>query len=65
MGYKLIVLKRAEKDLEEILDYKAGFYLSTPDKFIDELEKHFDSITENPYICQEYIRPPRKLAASG
>ena len=63
MDYKLIILKQAEKDLDEILDYKSKFYAGTADRFMDELEKRFDNIAGNPYICQKYIHDNRYLRA--
>ena len=52
-------LKRAEKDLDEILSYKAKFYAGTADRFLDELEAVLDNIAGNPHVYQVYIHNDR------
>jgi len=59
MDYNVVMLDRAKKDLQEILDYKAQFYPGTADKFIDEFEEKQKNIAANPYMYQEYSRDTR------
>ena len=59
MSYNLKLLKRAERDIGEILEYKADFYAGTADRFISELEKVLDRIAENPFVYQVYENNPR------
>ncbi|MCL2081292.1 MAG: type II toxin-antitoxin system RelE/ParE family toxin [Oscillospiraceae bacterium] len=59
MGYDVFILKRAEKDLEEILTYKAGFYAGTAGRFIDELENVLEFVSGNPYVYRTYAQDAR------
>jgi len=59
VAYKLIFLKRAEKDLDNISKYKAGFYPGTAIRFVDEVDRYRDIIEENPYAFPVYQYNPR------
>ena len=59
MTHSIIFLKQAEKDLDEIVTYKAGFYARTADRFLDELDAVLNNIAGNPNIYQIYIHDDR------
>ena len=63
MAYEVKLLSLAESDLDEICQYLAQFYPGTPGRFLDALEKDFESISLNPdmFPKYEYNREYRKL----
>jgi addiction module RelE/StbE family toxin len=54
MAYDVKLLKRAAKDIDEICRYLSQFYPDTPGRFLDELERTLDGLTQNPYLSTEY-----------
>ena len=65
MAYKVILLDLAEKDIDEICRYLSQFYPGTPGRFLDALEKDFNSVSLNPKMFPkyEYNREYRKLVS--
>ena len=54
MAYEVKLLNLAESDLDEICRYLSRFYPGTPGRFLDALEKDFDSISFNPNMFPKY-----------
>lgn len=55
MAYEIKLLNLAEKDLDDICYYLSQFYPGTPGKFLDDLEKDFQSISRNPKAFPVYV----------
>ena len=59
MAYKLIVTQSAEDDLAAIIEYIVK-QLCNPDaavKLLDEIDKRYDVLEENPYIYARCVHP--------
>jgi addiction module RelE/StbE family toxin len=54
MVYEVKLLKRAVTDTEDICRYLSQFYPGTCGRFLDELERAMDNLTQNPYMYSEY-----------
>ncbi|MCL2634816.1 MAG: type II toxin-antitoxin system RelE/ParE family toxin [Oscillospiraceae bacterium] len=52
--YKLEIMKAAQYDYKDILEYLSQFYESTPKKFTEELNKFYDILEESPYAFMVY-----------
>lgn len=63
MAFDVKLLPRAECDINEIAAYKAQFYPSSVNHFLDALEHDLNALAENPRICPvyEYDKRFRKL----
>ena len=53
------LLKLAERDLDEILEYKSLFYPGTAGRFIEDFEDVLDNITTFPFMYPVYENNPR------
>ncbi len=58
MGYKISVLRRAERDLDSILAYKAQFYDGTADVFLTALDITLNAISDNSLMYPVYENNP-------
>ncbi len=58
MGYKIIVSPRAQKEIENAIDYYALYSDTASKHFLTELEKTYDTLTANPFfaVCYKQIR---------
>jgi plasmid stabilization system protein ParE len=65
MAYKVKLLSLAESDLDEICRYLSQFYPGTPGRFLDALERDFESLSFNQNIFPgyEYNRAFRKMVS--
>ena len=54
MDYEVKLLNVAENDIDEICQYLSQFYPGTPGRFLDALEKNFESISANPKMYPQY-----------
>ena len=54
MAYEVKLLDLAEKDIDEICKYLSQFYPGTPGRFLNTLEKDFNSISLNPKMFPKY-----------
>ena len=52
MAYEAALLPLALSDIDEICLYYAQFYPGTAQRFLDELERGFDALAENPFMYQ-------------
>jgi toxin ParE1/3/4 len=54
MAYKIIVSPRAQKEIENAVDYYALYSVNAPKKFIIELVKSYDILADNPFLTVRY-----------
>jgi addiction module RelE/StbE family toxin len=52
--YRVILLDRAVRDIDEICDYLSQFYPGTAGRFLEVLEKALDNAANNPRIYPVY-----------
>jgi len=57
--YKIIHIKKAFYDLEEITEHLSQFYEGTVARFNKELNKIYDILERNPYLFGVYIPNPQ------
>lgn len=50
MGYEVIVSSKAEKEIEEVIDYYFEFSNKVPLAFIEKLEEAYAILSVNPYF---------------
>ena len=58
------LLKLAERDVEDILEHKAMYYPGTTGRFIDDMEKVLDNISQYPLMYPVYENNPRYRRAT-
>ena len=54
MAYKVIVSPRAQKEIENAIDYYALYSADTPQNFIKSLEDAFDALSKKPFFRVRY-----------
>ena len=54
MEYKLIISKRAQKDIEKALDFYIGKSTVAPARFIENLQKAYANILDQPFQRLRY-----------
>jgi plasmid stabilization system protein ParE len=67
VAYEVKLLSLAERDLDEICRYLSRFYPGMPGRFLDALEKDFESLCFNPKMFPkyEYNREFRKMVTGN
>jgi plasmid stabilization system protein ParE len=67
MGYDVLFLAPALEDLDSIIVYLSQFYPSTPQRFLDALDKVTLNLQDFPYIYPVYQENPayRKAGVSN
>jgi addiction module RelE/StbE family toxin len=55
MDFDVKTLKRANRDIDEIAQYKSQFYPDTALRFLIALENALDTVAQNPYMYPEYV----------
>ncbi len=54
MGYNLIVSPRAQKEIENAIDYYALYSIDTPRNFIIAIKEAYGIIATNPFFAVRY-----------
>lgn len=54
MAYKVIISPRAQKEIENAIDYYAFHSSSAPAKFISDLKQAYDILANNPFFLIRY-----------
>ena len=54
MAYKIIVSPRAQKEIENAIDYYALYSSNAPKKFISLLQDTYNTLTTNPFFNIQY-----------
>lgn len=50
MVYKLIISPRAQKEIENAIDYYLLYNIDSPKKFIDSLQSTYEVLIANPFF---------------
>ena len=58
MAYKIVVSPRAQKEIENAIDYYAIYSTDAPINFISELKRAYEILEMNPFfmICYKNVR---------
>jgi len=58
MDYKIVVSPRAQREIENAIDYYSLYSVDAPETFINLLENSYNSLAANPFfrICYKNIR---------
>lgn len=59
--YKIVMLKSAKTDLENMVDYLSQFYPSTAVNKYDKIIKKISLLQEQPFMCEPYQCPVSRL----
>ncbi len=54
MAYKIIVSPRAQKEIENAIDYYALYSIEAPLNFISSLKKTYGTLETNPFFRNRY-----------
>jgi toxin ParE1/3/4 len=54
MAYKIIISPRAQKEIENAIDYYALYSTNAPLNFIATLQKTYNILAENPFFRVHY-----------
>lgn len=54
MAYKIFVSPRAQKEIENAIDYYALYSVDTPENFIAVLKEAFSTLENNPFFRVRY-----------
>jgi toxin ParE1/3/4 len=54
MAYKIIVSPRAQKEIENAIDYYALYSSNAPKSFISFLKHTYNTLEENPFYSVQY-----------
>ncbi len=54
MAYKIIVSPRAQKEIENAIDFYALYSSNAPQSFINLLKDSYQSLGTNPFFCVRY-----------
>lgn len=54
MAYKIIVSPRAQKEIENAIDYYALYSSDAPKHFIEAVQMAYSTLAENPYFRIRY-----------
>ncbi len=61
MAYKIIVSPRAQKEIENAIDYYALYNVDAPTKFIGTLREAYATLTINPFLNRVRYKNIRAL----
>ena len=54
MAYKIIVSPRAQKEIENAIDYYALYSSNAPQSFISKLQDTYNTLESNPFFSIQY-----------
>lgn len=54
MAYRIIVSSKAQKEIENAIDYYALYSSDAPRNFIKKLNETYDILEENPFFRKQY-----------
>jgi toxin ParE1/3/4 len=54
MAYRVIVSPRAQKEIENAIDYYALYSTKAPQNFINVLKESYNILTSNPFLTVRY-----------
>ncbi len=55
MGFKVLVLLQAQREIDEAIAYYSEINKSIPAKFIEDLTTAYNTLSKNPYYQKRYL----------